>query len=64
MPAVGENIIHPGNHRNFKYCMLGLLMRYYLYCTDTNHDLDVGLMYLKFVQFDCAHLNYTVGQSQ
>ena len=44
--------------------MLGLLMRYYLYCTDTNHDQDVGLMYHIFVQFDCAHLNYTVGQGQ
>ena len=44
--------------------MLGLLMRYYLYCTDTNHDLDVGLMYHIFVQCDCAHLNYTVGQGQ
>ena len=33
-------------------------MRYYLYCTDNNHDLDVGLMYLNVVQFDCAHLNY------
>ena len=44
--------------------MLGLIMGYYLYCTDTNHDLNVGLMYLKFVQFDCAHLNYTVGQGQ
>ena len=34
-------------------------MRYYLYCTDNKHDLDVGLMYLNVVQFDCAHLNYT-----
>jgi len=34
-------------------------MRYYLYCTDNNRDLDVGLMYLNIVQFDCVHLNYT-----
>ena len=40
--------------------MLGLLMRYYLYCTDNNHDLDVGLLCLN-VQFDCVHLNYTEG---
>ena len=44
--------------------MLGLLMRYYLYCTDNNHDLDFDLMFLNVVQFDCAHLNYTEGQGQ
>ena len=57
MPAVGENLINPPLNRwHFNYC---LLMRYYLYCTDNNHDLDVGLMYFNVVQFDCAHLNYT-----
>ena len=39
MPAVGENL----NHLNFNDRMLGLLMRYYLYCSDTNHDLDFDL---------------------
>ena len=31
-------------------------MRYNLYCTDNDHDLNVDLMFLNFVQFDCAHL--------
>ena len=44
--------------------MLGLLMRYCLYCTDNNHDLDVDLMFLNVIQFDCAHLNYMKGQGQ
>ena len=44
--------------------MLGLLMRYYLYCTDNNHDLDVDLMFLNVFLFDCAHLNYIDGQGQ
>ena len=44
--------------------MLGLLMCYYLYFIDNNHDLDVDLMYLNFVQFDCAHLNYIECQGQ
>ena len=39
-------------------------MRYYLYCTDNNHDLHVDLMFLNVVQFDCAHFNYTEGQGQ
>ena len=54
MSAVGENLTHPLNHRHFNYRMLGLPMRYYLYCTDNNHDLDVDLMFLNVVQFDCA----------
>ena len=29
-------------------------MRYYLYCLDNNHDLDVDLMFLTVVQFECA----------
>ena len=37
-------------------------MRYYVYCTDNNHDLDVDLMFLNVFQFDCAHLNYNEGQ--
>ena len=44
--------------------MLGLLMRYYLYCTDNNHDIDVDLMFLNVFRFDCAHLNYTDDKSQ
>jgi len=39
-------------------------MRYYLYFIDTNHDLDVDLMCLNVVQFECAHLNYSKGQGQ
>ena len=62
MPAVGENLTHPLNHCKCYYRMLGLLMRYYLYCTDNNHDLDFDLMFLNVVKFDCAHLNYTEGQ--
>ena len=42
--------------------MLCLLMRYYLYCTDNNHDLDV--IFLNVVQFDCAHLNFIEGHGQ
>ena len=59
-----ENLTHPLNHLNFNYRILGILMRYYLYCTDNNHDLDVGLMFLNIVQFDSAHLSYTEGQGQ
>ena len=42
--------------------MLGLLMRYYLCCTDNSHDLDVDLMFLNVIKFDCVHLNYIKGQ--
>ena len=44
--------------------MLGLLMRYCLYCVDNNHDLDLGLMFPNVVQFDCVHLNCTEGHGQ
>ena len=37
--------------------MLVLLMRYYLYFIDNNHDLDVDLIFFNVVQFDCAHFN-------
>ena len=37
--------------------MLGLLMRYYRYCTKNNHDLDVDLMFLNVFQFDVRILN-------
>ena len=39
-------------------------MHYCLYSTDTNHDIDVDLMFRNVVQFDCAHLNYPEGQGQ
>ena len=64
MPAVGENLTHPLNHLYFNYRKLGLLMRYSLHCTDNNHDLDVDLMFLNVVQFDCAHLTYTEVKGQ
>ena len=44
--------------------MLRHLMRYCLYCTDNNHDLNVDLMVLNCFQFDCVHLNYSEGQGQ
>ena len=46
MPAVGENLNHTLNNWNCNYRMLGLLMCYYFYCTDNNHDLTVALMFL------------------
>jgi len=39
-------------------------MRYYLYCTDNNHDLNVDLMFLDDFQFDFAHLFDIEGQDK
>ena len=56
MAAVVENLTHPLKHWNLYYHMFGLLMRYYRYCADDTLDLDVDLMFLNVIQFDCAHL--------
>jgi len=33
--------------------MLDLLIRYYLYFINNNHDLDVDLVFTNVVRFDC-----------
>ena len=35
--------------------MLCLLMRYYRYFIDNNHNLIVDLMFVNVVQFECMH---------
>ena len=44
-PLWMESLTHILNHVNFIFRMLGLLIRYYLYFIDNNHDLDVDLMF-------------------